>query len=164
MENTRSTRRNCLLWMFTRYHLSLRLVPISGVGDTQCDTVYDYLQFYVPLKNFSLIWRRHHCRWRAAKFRPMLGAQGLWAGRDLYRATPALTRGLGFSSLIRRTYLKYFKASYVPLQDHLNDWLSILRDYCCGFIVPWIFVAPRRGIIAVDFKWWKYTKCQWSEI
>jgi hypothetical protein len=30
----------------------------------------------------------HHCRWRAAKFRPMLGAQGLWAGRDLYRATP----------------------------------------------------------------------------
>jgi hypothetical protein len=28
-------------------------------------------------------------RWRAAKFRPMLGAQGLWVGRDLYRATPA---------------------------------------------------------------------------
>jgi hypothetical protein len=23
----------------------------------------------------SLIWRRHHCRWRFAKFRPMLGAQ-----------------------------------------------------------------------------------------
>jgi hypothetical protein len=47
----------------------------------------DYLRFYVPLKNFSLTWRRHHCRWRAAKFRPMLGTQGLWAGRDLYRAT-----------------------------------------------------------------------------
>jgi hypothetical protein len=40
---------------------------------------------------------------RTAKFRPMLGAQGIWAGRDLYRATPAVTRGLGFSSLIRRT-------------------------------------------------------------
>ena len=39
----------------------------------------DYLWFCVPLKNISLIWRRHHCRWRAAKFRPMLGAQGLWA-------------------------------------------------------------------------------------
>jgi hypothetical protein len=26
----------------------------------------------------------------------MLGAQGLGAGRDLYRATPAVTRGLGF--------------------------------------------------------------------
>jgi hypothetical protein len=62
-----------------------------------------YLQFYVPLKNFSLILRRHHYRWRAAKFRPMLGAHGLWAGRDLYRVTPAVTRDLGFSGLIRRT-------------------------------------------------------------
>jgi hypothetical protein len=35
----------------------------------------------------------------------MLGAQGLWAGRDLYRAIPAVTRGLGFSGLIRRTAL-----------------------------------------------------------
>jgi hypothetical protein len=33
----------------------------------------------------------------------MLGAQGLWAGRDLYFATPGVTRGLGFSGLIRRT-------------------------------------------------------------
>jgi hypothetical protein len=65
--------------------------------------MYHYLRFYVPLKNLSLLWRRHHCRWRAAKFRPMLGAQGLWAGRDLYRATPAVTRDLGFSGLIRRT-------------------------------------------------------------
>jgi hypothetical protein len=71
-----------------------------------CDWLIDYLRFYVPLKNISLIWRRHHCRWRAAKFRPMLGAQGLWAGRDLYRATPAVTRGLGFSGLIRRTATK----------------------------------------------------------
>jgi hypothetical protein len=69
------------------------------------DNRFDYLRFYVPLKNFSLIWRRHHCRWRAAKFRPMLGAQGLWAGRDLYRATPTVTRGLGFSGLIRRSRL-----------------------------------------------------------
>jgi hypothetical protein len=60
----------------------------------------DYLLFYVPLKNISLIWRRHHCRWRAAKFRPMLGAQGLWAGRDLHRATLAVTRDLSFSDLI----------------------------------------------------------------
>jgi hypothetical protein len=67
------------------------------------DWLIDYLRFYDLLQNFSLIWRCHHCRWRAAKFRPMLGAQGLWAGWDLYRATPAVTRGLGFSGLIRRT-------------------------------------------------------------
>jgi hypothetical protein len=65
------------------------------------DWLIDYSRFYVPLKNISLIWRRHHCRWRAAKFRPMLGFQGLWVGRDLYRATPAVTRDLDFSGLIR---------------------------------------------------------------
>ena len=27
-----------------------------------------YLELIVPLGNFSLIWRRHHCRWRAANF------------------------------------------------------------------------------------------------
>jgi hypothetical protein len=67
------------------------------------DWLIDYLRFYVPLKNSSLIWRCHHSRWRAAKFSPMHGAQGLWAGRGLYRATPAVTRGLGFSGLIRST-------------------------------------------------------------
>jgi hypothetical protein len=59
----------------------------------------DNLRFYVPLKNFSYIWRLHNCRWRATKFRPMLGAQGLWAGVDLYRVTPAVTRDICFSGL-----------------------------------------------------------------
>jgi hypothetical protein len=76
---------------------------LDFVFDFLIDWLIDYLRFYVPLKNLSLIWRRHHSRWRAAKFRPMLGAQGLWAARDLYRATPAVTRNLGFSGLIRRT-------------------------------------------------------------
>jgi hypothetical protein len=40
---------------------------------------------------------------KGCKFRPMIGAQDLWAMRDLYRATPAMTRDLGFSGLIRRT-------------------------------------------------------------
>ena len=26
------------------------------------------VEFIVPLENFSLLWRRHHCRWRAASF------------------------------------------------------------------------------------------------
>ena len=90
----------------------IKLFAVSGVLEmfgSASDFLYYLiivtvdLRFYVSLKRFSLIWRRHHCRWRAAKFKPMLGARGLWAGRDLYRATPAVTRGLGFSGLIRRT-------------------------------------------------------------
>jgi hypothetical protein len=87
-------------WIRTTWE-SCELEKISSVRKWL--RLIDYLRFYVPLKNFSLIWRRHHYRWRAAKFRPMLGAQRLWAGRDLYRATPAVTWDLGFSGLIRRT-------------------------------------------------------------
>jgi hypothetical protein len=89
----------CQLWL----QLAQRFCRRSRKCKSQIDWLIDCLRFYVPLKNFSLVWRRHHCRLRAAKFRPMLGAQGLWAGRNLYRATPTVTRDLGFSSLIRRT-------------------------------------------------------------
>ena len=30
--------------------------------------LFDCSEFFVPLKIFSLIWRCHHCRWRAANF------------------------------------------------------------------------------------------------
>jgi hypothetical protein len=84
------------------FHMLLNWISVNS-WVYLIDWLIDYLRFYVPLKNFSLICRRHHCPRRAAKFRPMLGAQGLWAGKDLYRATPAVTRDLGFSGLIRRT-------------------------------------------------------------
>jgi hypothetical protein len=52
----------------------------------------------------SWIWRHYHCQWRVAKFRPLFGYLGLWVGRGLYCATPAVTRGLScFPDLIRRT-------------------------------------------------------------
>jgi hypothetical protein len=89
----------------------------------------DYLEFYVPLKNFSLIWRRHHCRWRAAKCRLMLDTHGLWAGRDLYRATSAATWDLGFSGLIRKT------APFSCLLRHTRG--------CGGSILTRIFTGYR---------------------
>jgi hypothetical protein len=73
------------------------------------------LLLYVPLNNCSLIWRRHHCQWKTTKFKPMLRAQGLWAGRDLYCATLAVTRGLGFSDIIRMT------APFIRLLRHTGD-------------------------------------------
>jgi hypothetical protein len=65
-------------------------------GTYKQDMKIDYLLFYVLLKNFSLISRRQRYRWRAREFRSMLSAQSLWTGRDLYRAPPATTLGLGF--------------------------------------------------------------------
>ena len=53
--------------------------PISG-PNSKIDSIFYIFQtgrlficlfvclFFVPFKNFSLKWRRHHCRWRAANF------------------------------------------------------------------------------------------------
>jgi hypothetical protein len=71
-----------------------------------------YLTFFATLENVSLMWRCRHCRWRAAKFRLMLCAQSLWAGRDLSCETPVVTRNLGFPGFIRST---------VPFCRHLRQ-------------------------------------------
>ena len=110
------------------------------------------LRFYVPLKNFSLIWRRHHCRWRAAKFRPMLGAQGLWAGRDLYCATPAVTWDLGFSGLIGRT------APFSRLLRHTRG---------CGGSILIRILTGRQSVVIRNQKttvWWSKKSDQTHEI
>jgi hypothetical protein len=61
------------------------------------------------------------------KFRPTFVVQDLCAGRDLYRATPAVTRDLGFSGLIRRT------APFSRLLRH--TW------GCWGSILTWILMG-----------------------
>jgi hypothetical protein len=61
----------------------------------------------------------HHYRWQGCKIRPMLGAQGLWAGRDLYRATPTVTRDLGLHGFIRKTGTHVSQWNSNPrLKDH----------------------------------------------
>jgi hypothetical protein len=101
----------------------------------------DYLQFYVPLKNSSLIWRRHYCRRRAAKFWPMLGAQGLWAGRDLYHATPTVIRDLGFCGLIRRTapfsrLLRHTRGCGGSILTRILTGACLNDSYSLGFYRP----------------------------
>ena len=95
----RDISRICIFWK------SFMFLNWSHAGYNHAYEI-DRLLFNIvlrPTENISLIWRHHLCRWRAAKFRPMLGTRGLWAGRDLCRATPAVTRGLGFCGLIRMT-------------------------------------------------------------
>ena len=55
------------IWLYivfyreNRYKLSMKL-------HKYCIVFFVCLGFIVPLKNFSLIWRRHHYRWRAEMF------------------------------------------------------------------------------------------------
>jgi hypothetical protein len=67
LEQLRLTGPDHSVWSWSAYHQML--------FDTRGFIHIDYLLFDVPLKNFSLILRRQHFRWRAAEFRPLLGAQ-----------------------------------------------------------------------------------------
>jgi hypothetical protein len=65
--------------------------------------IYWFIIVLHPAQYFLHIWRQRHYRWRTTMFRSMLRNQGLWAGRDFYGATPAVTRDLSFSIVIQRT-------------------------------------------------------------
>jgi hypothetical protein len=97
--------------------------------------------FYIPLKYISFIWRRRHYRWSAAKFRPMFGAQGLWAGREFYRAISAATQGLGFSGLMRRTARV--------------SCLSTTHKGVCRIILTRMFAGPHSSPLATHRGVWR---------
>jgi hypothetical protein len=63
--------RSMISWIYL--YRNSDIVPRAHDNDLGCNTetaitsigwLIDYLRFYVPLKNISLIWRRHHCRWK----------------------------------------------------------------------------------------------------
>jgi hypothetical protein len=66
----------CWLYVFT-YQCWLYVSPYQLMlhgymcPNTIADWLIDYLLFCVLLKNYSLTWRRHYCRWRAEKFKPI---------------------------------------------------------------------------------------------
>jgi hypothetical protein len=77
-----------------------------------CLFVRSFVCLFIATRTiFQLSGSCHHYRWQGCKFRPMLGAHGLWAGRDFYRATPTATRDLCLYSLIRKT------GTHVPQWD-----------------------------------------------
>jgi hypothetical protein len=89
----------------------------------------------------------------------MLGAQGLWAGRDFYRVTPAVTHGLGFlvsfewpspfSRLLRHArgcggpiLTRILTGGFKPQsQLAVRDWWSYV---CCGFWWSWSLAGSAR--------------------
>ena len=73
------------------------------------------MQFFSYLATVAITGDCRHYRWQGCKFRPMLGTQGLWAGR--YRSTPTVRQDPGFYVLIQKT------GTHVPLWD-LNPRLK----------------------------------------
>ena len=89
------------VWEFSVLWLYSSSYYFSVMQDVETVLFVCFL-FYVPFASISFIWRCHHWRRRAAKFRSPLGTL---SREDLYRATPAVKQGLGFCGLFRRTAL-----------------------------------------------------------
>jgi hypothetical protein len=93
------------------------------------------------------------------------GAQVLWAERDLYRATLAVTRGLVFSGLIRRTFLfsrllQHTRGIYSKLDHHGSPFSRLLRharDTEALFLARSSWVYKKNGKTSGT-----YRKCWWN--
>lgn len=81
----------------------------------------EYTLNYFFFEITSLIWKRLHCRWTAAKFTITIGAYVLWNRRNLYCVIPAMTRDRNLHGLIRETvpYLSRWRQSRVT--EYLFD-------------------------------------------
>ena len=56
---------HCSMIMSSEFRSNLQPLPYY-YPDNFC--LFVCLWLIVPLENFTLIWRRHHCRWRVANF------------------------------------------------------------------------------------------------
>ena len=89
------------------------------LGEIWLDYDSKMVSFFVPLVNFSLIWRWHHCRWRAEKF-------------DLCLA-PLVIKQSGFLSLPRllwhvvSVYIGHLRepVTLTPIAERLSLELSL---------------------------------------
>ena len=106
------------------------------------------LGFIVPHENFSLIWRRHHCRWRAAIFYLYL----LWHGASVFNGhlpgsmtvTPIAERlevelSLPVLRLINRSVAAGIRTPNLPgrSRHHTMFWQSLqaCEDSTCVYCI-----------------------------
>ena len=89
-------------------------------------------EHYVPFKNTSLIWWHHHCQWTVSNFCPMLGAQGLWTGRDLLSCQTCCDTGPRFFQSHPKD-----RPIQSPLTTQEGMWRIYSNPYPHGFLKQW---------------------------
>ena len=77
-------------------------------------------------------------------FRPLLAVYGLWSVRDLYRATPAVTGGLSFLCLVKRTVLFSYHFRKATGGDIPSISFTEIYETTCLFCLSWIFRPTRE--------------------
>lgn len=93
----------------------------------------------IHLKNFPtvlccILLRTSQSMLKGLKFfRPLFGAHGLWAEKDLFRASPSVTWDHSFRGLIRRNtlyFVKFYKQSVLSALIYLprSPWVLKTRN------------------------------------
>jgi hypothetical protein len=108
----------------------------------------DCLLFNVLLENLSLVWRHRHYRWRAAKFKPRLGA--FEQGQSFLTRGPRAT-SLNWVILANILHINTCKVTFLycgPNCSGTNDFnnrVNLIQHYitlqvnlnCFGSVVSW---------------------------
>jgi hypothetical protein len=90
--------------------------------------------------------RHYHCLSSATKFRPVMGAQGLWTRRGLYRVTPAC-------DTVSRFFRSRSKAR--PIQSPLKTRKEMLRTYSILDPHRWPFCREAESCEHIYCQSWK---------
>ena len=109
------------------------------------------VEFFIPLENFSLIWRRHHCRWRAANFDlcSALMAIEQW---ELFNMAHPLRQGpTVYNGHLRGPVTLTLVAERLPVELSLPVFTTVCRDRGSN-------IDPRRMLMYLQNK----IKCPFS--
>ena len=82
--------------LLTLFYWQRFLSQCGDINIVRVRTIILRLWLHASCLTSNSVWGRHHCRWRDAQCRPLLGTGGFWM-------EAAVTRGLGFCGLIRGT-------------------------------------------------------------
>lgn len=128
-----------LIWKINFNIIELIILPASGGGIISpttknnrtyyiwwlIDWLISHILFRVVLEIISFLCGRHRCRWMTSKHWPLICTYGLWARRILSMPYIAVTRGLGFQGIIRRT---------TPFCRHVRILRIYSNPICTGIL------------------------------
>ena len=121
------------------------------------------LEFFVPLENFSLIWRRHHCRWRSAHFDLRLALVAieqwgffnvphpLWHGPNLYNGH--LRGSLALTPFSERLAVKLSLPVFTTLRGSNPDLLHTKNVLPLHHRYITLQLKYQKGLLSKSLTW-----------
>jgi hypothetical protein len=133
---------------------------MKGIAPLQGEIIgKDFVYLFIAARAiFQLSGGCHHYRWQGCKFRPMLGTQGLWAGRGLYHATLTAPQGLGLYGLPKDRH-PCLTVGFEPPMQGSSDLCVQRSNHCATRTTLKIFFSrtsrPNSIKLGTNYPWMK---------